>query len=318
MPRAASTVGGCAGLSCRRRHAPSSTGPIPPRRAPRSKPLPVAYRWPRTYAGDGRRVCRRRPDDNWTRGSRCWPRWPQASRRKGDGAMHADPIVGEASTTVRASPAEVFAFVIDLERYRQADHKIGRVGEVRRSGDRGTVRFSGRIRALPGPTGTYPFTLTARGWCSARRSPGPLAGSSTTSRAASIARPAQRARSSPTGRFIASDARGGGSPSLCSAGGWSVTRPRRWSGSRHYSIAIHRPGGDVNPSPAGCSLSGTAPIPAEVKHLPGPDNLLRPYVQSQPCRIWCWALQIKGAGFAGTAALPCARHLRRRPQPTRR
>jgi hypothetical protein len=68
-------------------------------------------------------------------------------------------IVGEASTTVRASPHEVFDFVIDLERYRQADHKIGRVGDVRRDGDRGTVQFSGRVRRLPGPSGTYPFTL---------------------------------------------------------------------------------------------------------------------------------------------------------------
>lgn len=69
-------------------------------------------------------------------------------------------IVGEASTTVRASPNEVFDFVIDLERYRQADRKIGRVGEIRRFGDGGTVQFSGRIRGLPGPSGTYPFTLT--------------------------------------------------------------------------------------------------------------------------------------------------------------
>jgi hypothetical protein len=69
-------------------------------------------------------------------------------------------IVGEASATVNASPAEVFAFVLDLERYRQADHKIGRVGEIRRDGDSGTVRFAGRIRGLPGPSGTYPFTLS--------------------------------------------------------------------------------------------------------------------------------------------------------------
>jgi hypothetical protein len=54
----------------------------------------------------------------------------------------APMIVGEASTTVRASPNEVFDFVIDLERYRQADHKIGRVGDVRRDGDRGTYPFT--------------------------------------------------------------------------------------------------------------------------------------------------------------------------------
>lgn len=74
--------------------------------------------------------------------------------------MDSALIVGEATSTVRASPAEVFDFVIDLERYRKADHKIGRVHEVRRSGDEGTVRFSGRIRGLPAPSGTYPFTLT--------------------------------------------------------------------------------------------------------------------------------------------------------------
>src|SRR5581483_1663154 len=70
-------------------------------------------------------------------------------------------IVGEATTTVDASPDQVFAFVLDLERYRQADHKIGRVGTVERRGDRGTATFSGRIRGLPGPSGTYPFVLSA-------------------------------------------------------------------------------------------------------------------------------------------------------------
>ncbi|HVM54154.1 MAG TPA: SRPBCC family protein [Acidimicrobiales bacterium] len=70
-------------------------------------------------------------------------------------------IVGEATATVSATPSEVFEFVLDLDRYRQADHKIGRVGATQRSGDRGTTRFSGRIRGLPGPSGTYPFTLTA-------------------------------------------------------------------------------------------------------------------------------------------------------------
>ncbi len=69
-------------------------------------------------------------------------------------------IVGEARTTVSVPPAEVFAFVLDLERYRQADHKIGRVGRAHRTGNAGTVTFSGRIRGLPGPSGTYPFTLT--------------------------------------------------------------------------------------------------------------------------------------------------------------
>lgn len=62
--------------------------------------------------------------------------------------------------TVTVSPDEVFEFVLDLERYRQADQKIGRVGAVQRDGNSGTAEFSGRIRGLPGPRGVYPFTLT--------------------------------------------------------------------------------------------------------------------------------------------------------------
>jgi hypothetical protein len=69
-------------------------------------------------------------------------------------------IVGEATTTVSATPDEVFDFVLDLHRYRQADHKIGRVGTIDNDGDRGTAHFSGRIRGLRGPSGTYPFTRT--------------------------------------------------------------------------------------------------------------------------------------------------------------
>src|ERR1700735_3510773 len=69
-------------------------------------------------------------------------------------------ILGQASTTVAASPADVFEFVLDLNRYRLADHKIGRVGPLTQTGDGGTVSFSGRIKGLPGPAGTYPFTKT--------------------------------------------------------------------------------------------------------------------------------------------------------------
>jgi len=66
-------------------------------------------------------------------------------------------IVGEATTTVTVAPSEVFEFVLDLTRYRQADRKIGRVGPAQRNGNSGTVTFAGRIRGLPGPSGTYPF-----------------------------------------------------------------------------------------------------------------------------------------------------------------
>ena len=78
-------------------------------------------------------------------------------------------IIGEATTTVAALPTEVFEFVLDLNRYQQADRKIGKVGAVNRNGNSGTVSFSGRIKGLPGPAGTYPFTIT-----SSRLAIGPL------------------------------------------------------------------------------------------------------------------------------------------------
>ena len=68
-------------------------------------------------------------------------------------------IIGEASALVRVPQSAVIDFVLDLERYREADRKIGRIGAVERDGDHGTFRFSGRIRGLPGPSGTYPFTI---------------------------------------------------------------------------------------------------------------------------------------------------------------
>ena len=68
-------------------------------------------------------------------------------------------MTGEATMTVRATPADVIEFVLDLPRYREADHKIGRIGAVQRDGNTGSARFSGRLRGLPGPAGTYPFRI---------------------------------------------------------------------------------------------------------------------------------------------------------------
>lgn len=69
-------------------------------------------------------------------------------------------IIGEASVTVDAPRTAIFEFVLDLERYRQADHKIGPGGTItwNDDGTGGTMRFPGRLLGLPAPTGTYPFT----------------------------------------------------------------------------------------------------------------------------------------------------------------
>lgn len=57
----------------------------------------------------------------------------------------------EASRVIPASCQEVLEFVLDLDRYRKADEKIGRV--VRpielNENDEGVTRYWGRLRGLP-------------------------------------------------------------------------------------------------------------------------------------------------------------------------
>lgn len=55
---------------------------------------------------------------------------------------------GEGTALIRASAREVLEFVPDVERYRRADRKIGRVHWVRRDGDHGQVKHNGRLLGL--------------------------------------------------------------------------------------------------------------------------------------------------------------------------
>jgi hypothetical protein len=69
-------------------------------------------------------------------------------------------IAGDATVVIDCTPEDLFEFVLDLERYRQADHKIGRVVRVQRDGNRGTARFWGKARwGIPGPPADYAFEL---------------------------------------------------------------------------------------------------------------------------------------------------------------
>jgi len=60
-------------------------------------------------------------------------------------------IEGIGEATVPVSPEEALAAVLDLERYRQADHKIGHVKWVRPDATGATVRFRGKMAGMPGP-----------------------------------------------------------------------------------------------------------------------------------------------------------------------
>lgn len=68
-------------------------------------------------------------------------------------------IEGVGEATIACSPADVIAFVTDLERYKLADHKIGRVLEQRRDGDRVFMRHDGTLRGLPGPPVALEMTI---------------------------------------------------------------------------------------------------------------------------------------------------------------
>jgi hypothetical protein len=60
-------------------------------------------------------------------------------------------IAGEATQWIRCSARDAYEFVLDLERYKRADLKIGTVYSVRWHGDEGEVHYSGRLRGLPTP-----------------------------------------------------------------------------------------------------------------------------------------------------------------------
>jgi hypothetical protein len=53
--------------------------------------------------------------------------------------------------TVRCSPDEFLALVMDAERYAQIDDKLGHIDWVRRDGDVTRFKFRSRLPGMPGP-----------------------------------------------------------------------------------------------------------------------------------------------------------------------
>lgn len=71
-------------------------------------------------------------------------------------------VHAEASRVVPASSREVLEFVLDLDRYRQADTKIGRVTRpiTLDEHDEGRTRYWGRLRGTPPAPDTNIVRLT--------------------------------------------------------------------------------------------------------------------------------------------------------------
>ena len=68
-------------------------------------------------------------------------------------------ICGEATALIRRPPRDILEFVLDVDRYRQADTKIGRVYFVERRGDEGLLWYSGRLYGLSTPRDLHVWRL---------------------------------------------------------------------------------------------------------------------------------------------------------------
>jgi uncharacterized protein YbjT (DUF2867 family) len=68
-------------------------------------------------------------------------------------------VCGEGTAIIHRDPKDVLEFVLDVDQYRRADLKIGRVRWVQRDGSRGRVRHGGRFLGLPAPSVTLSFDL---------------------------------------------------------------------------------------------------------------------------------------------------------------
>lgn len=60
-------------------------------------------------------------------------------------------IEGVGEAVVPVPPEQAVGLVLDLERYRRADYKIGKVKWVRPDATGATIRFKSKMAGLPGP-----------------------------------------------------------------------------------------------------------------------------------------------------------------------
>ncbi len=72
-------------------------------------------------------------------------------------------IEGRGVVDIACTREDVIAFVTDLNRYKLADHKIGRVYFSSRDGDTVKMRHGGTLRGLPGPSVSLVLTVDAQG-----------------------------------------------------------------------------------------------------------------------------------------------------------
>jgi hypothetical protein len=61
---------------------------------------------------------------------------------------------------MKREPRDILEFVLDVNSYRRADLKIGKVRAIQRTGNTGQVRHDGRLLGIRAPAVTLAFKLT--------------------------------------------------------------------------------------------------------------------------------------------------------------
>ena len=74
-------------------------------------------------------------------------------------ATAARLVQGEGTTTIARPAKDILEFVLDLDRYSEADHKFHRIHYVKRHNNHGEAKYSGRLRGIPTPSEVQEWTL---------------------------------------------------------------------------------------------------------------------------------------------------------------
>ena len=84
-------------------------------------------------------------------------------------------IAGEGTQLIRRAARDIFEFIVDFERYKKADHKIGTVHTVRWHGDHGEIHYDARFRGVPTPAVRQRITVQPFRRIDIRSTPGTFA-----------------------------------------------------------------------------------------------------------------------------------------------
>lgn len=84
-------------------------------------------------------------------------------------------IAGEGTELIQRPARDIYEFVLDPEKYKQADRKIGTVHAITWHGDQAEIRYRGRFRGFTTPSVRQIITVQPYRRIDVRSTPGTLA-----------------------------------------------------------------------------------------------------------------------------------------------